>query len=122
LTPEADRAAGEHPPLGVGCYDFGSQVRNGRVHGSLYGEPGVFREDMDRILHRGWGFACLGVQRAPFSALAFRHGFILGWIEHTGHPDGDATEAQRSSEGLDPAFGHPFAALRTCSFPRGGKA
>jgi phenylpropionate dioxygenase-like ring-hydroxylating dioxygenase large terminal subunit len=37
-------------------YDYGALVRDDRVHGSLYVEPGIFREEMGRIFRRGWSF------------------------------------------------------------------
>ncbi len=37
-------------------HDYDALVRDDRVHGSLYGDPTVFREEMDRIFHRGWVF------------------------------------------------------------------
>jgi phenylpropionate dioxygenase-like ring-hydroxylating dioxygenase large terminal subunit len=36
--------------------DYQALVRDDRVHGSLYVEPGVFRDEMTRIFHRGWSF------------------------------------------------------------------
>ncbi|HEX7927104.1 MAG TPA: Rieske 2Fe-2S domain-containing protein, partial [bacterium] len=36
--------------------DYGALVRDDRVHGSLYVDPLVFREEMEHIYHRGWSF------------------------------------------------------------------
>lgn len=35
-------------------HDYQSLVQSDRVHGSLYHEPAVFLEEMDRIYHTGW--------------------------------------------------------------------
>ncbi|MBI3993761.1 MAG: Rieske 2Fe-2S domain-containing protein [Candidatus Lambdaproteobacteria bacterium] len=37
-------------------YDYAALVQDGRVHGSLYVDPGVFHEEMERIFRRGWVF------------------------------------------------------------------
>jgi phenylpropionate dioxygenase-like ring-hydroxylating dioxygenase large terminal subunit len=36
--------------------DYAALVREDRVHGSLYVEPDVYAEEMDRIFRRGWVF------------------------------------------------------------------
>ncbi len=34
--------------------DYAKLIEPTRIHGSLYTEPGVFQDEMDRIWHRGW--------------------------------------------------------------------
>ncbi|HUN53462.1 MAG TPA: Rieske 2Fe-2S domain-containing protein, partial [Candidatus Sulfotelmatobacter sp.] len=36
--------------------DYASLIRDDRVHGSLYVDPGVFADEMDRIFRYGWVF------------------------------------------------------------------
>lgn len=36
--------------------DYHALVQDSRVHGSLYVEPSVFQEEMERIFHDGWSF------------------------------------------------------------------
>ena len=36
--------------------DYASLIEHDRVHGSLYVEPEVFADEMDRIFRRGWVF------------------------------------------------------------------
>jgi len=37
-------------------YDHAALVRDGRIHGSLYVEPGIFEQELERIFRRGWLF------------------------------------------------------------------
>lgn len=36
---------------------YGSLIHRDKVHGSLYTDPNVFSDEMDRIYHKGWVFA-----------------------------------------------------------------
>lgn len=36
---------------------YDTLVRRDRVHGSLYTDPAIFADEMDRIFHKGWVFA-----------------------------------------------------------------
>src|SRR4029453_10713147 len=36
--------------------DYKSLVKSDRIHASLYREPRIFADEMERIFHRGWGF------------------------------------------------------------------
>jgi len=36
--------------------DFGELIQDDRIHGSLYTDPDIYREELDRIFHNGWVF------------------------------------------------------------------
>jgi fatty-acyl-CoA synthase len=36
--------------------DYKALVRDDRIHGSLYTDPRVFEDELERIFHRGWVF------------------------------------------------------------------
>ena len=36
--------------------DYRSLVKGDRIHASLYREPRIFADEMERIFHRGWVF------------------------------------------------------------------
>ena len=36
--------------------DYKSLVKSDRIHASLYREPRIFEDEMERIFHRGWVF------------------------------------------------------------------
>ncbi len=36
--------------------DYHHLVQDGRLHGSLYTDPDIYAQEMDRIFHRGWSF------------------------------------------------------------------
>jgi hypothetical protein len=36
--------------------DYKSLVERDRIHASLYREPRIFEDEMERIFHRGWVF------------------------------------------------------------------
>lgn len=36
--------------------DFNALIERGRIHGSLYFDPDVFAQEMEKIFHRGWVF------------------------------------------------------------------
>jgi nitrite reductase/ring-hydroxylating ferredoxin subunit len=36
--------------------DYRHLVQNGKLHGSLYTDPAIFADEMDRIFYRGWSF------------------------------------------------------------------
>lgn len=36
--------------------DYPNLVQDGLLHGSLYDDPAVFADEMDKIFHRGWAF------------------------------------------------------------------
>jgi phenylpropionate dioxygenase-like ring-hydroxylating dioxygenase large terminal subunit len=43
-------------PTDAGEVDYGRLVEDRRVHGSLYTDPEVFEDEIDRIFRRGWVF------------------------------------------------------------------
>src|SRR5262245_776823 len=48
----AGKGAGGHAMTG----QYAALVRDDRVHGSLYTDPQIFADEMDRIFRRGWVF------------------------------------------------------------------
>ena len=36
--------------------DYKALVKDDRIHASLYTDPRIFDDEMDRIFHRGWVF------------------------------------------------------------------
>ena len=53
--PRPPRRARRRPRVSAGI-DYGLLVGDDVVHGSLYGDPAVFDDEMDRIFTRGWVF------------------------------------------------------------------
>ena len=44
------------PAGGAPAIDYKSLVQDDRIHASLYTDPRIFAEEMERIFHRGWVF------------------------------------------------------------------
>ncbi|HUF76249.1 MAG TPA: aromatic-ring-hydroxylating dioxygenase subunit beta [Longimicrobiales bacterium] len=67
--------------------DYKELVQDDRIHASLYTDPRIFEEEMDRIFHRGWVFvghdsevlvSNIEVRAADGGELVAESNFLLG--------------------------------------------